>query len=187
MAASREQDIEHLLRRTTFAAPEDEVSRYTRLGFAGFTAAVSQVLNFRAIEDNVDQQIGVPGYVGVTARGEFLPNANIADARQRWLFRMVHSRRPLEEKMTLFWHNHFATAYSKIAGDAGAVGATRMLAAVPAEDPAGVKGQIELLREYALGNFRDLLVATRRTPRCCSGSTAGPTSAPARRRISRAS
>jgi uncharacterized protein (DUF1800 family) len=34
-----------------------------------------------------------------------------------------------------------------------------MLAAKPGEDPAGVKGQLELFREYALGNFRDLLLA----------------------------
>ena len=31
---------------------------------------------------------------------------------------MLHSPRPLEEKMALFWHNHFATAYSKLAGEA---------------------------------------------------------------------
>ena len=48
--------------------------------------------------------------------GPFSPNTNIEDARQRWLFRMVHSQRPLQEKMALFWHNHFATAYSKVAG-----------------------------------------------------------------------
>jgi uncharacterized protein (DUF1800 family) len=77
---------------------------------------------------------------------------------------MLHSRRPLEEKMTLFWHNHFATAYSKIAGAAGATDAARMLAAKPAEDPGGVKGQLELLREHALGNFRDLLVAIAQDP-----------------------
>ena len=30
---------------------------------------------------------------------------------------MTHSRRPLQEKMALFWHNHFATAYSKVSGN----------------------------------------------------------------------
>ena len=62
--------------------------------------------------------------------GGFQPNSNIEDARQRWLFRMVHSRRPLQEKMALFWHNHFATAYSKIAGTFGAVQGTKMMANV---------------------------------------------------------
>ena len=72
---------------------------------------------------------------------------------------MIHSRRPLQEKMTLFWHNHFATAYSKIAGRFGAEEGARYMAAKPTEDPNQVKGQIELFRQYALGNFRDLLVA----------------------------
>jgi uncharacterized protein (DUF1800 family) len=71
---------------------------------------------------------------------------------------MVHSDRPLQEKMTLFWHNHFATGYSKLAGVLGAAEATRYMAAKASEDPQGVRGQIELFRDYALGNFRDLLV-----------------------------
>jgi uncharacterized protein (DUF1800 family) len=164
LATTREQEIEHLLRRTGFGAPEDEVTGYTRLGFAGFSAAVAHVFNYQAVPDDVDGLIGRPGYVGITARGEFLPAASIADARQRWLFRMVHSRRQIEEKMTLFWHNHFATAYSKLAGDVGATEATRLLAAKPSEDPGGVKGQLELLREHALGNFRDLLIAIAQDP-----------------------
>jgi uncharacterized protein (DUF1800 family) len=42
---------------------------------------------------------------------------------------MVHTQRPLQEKMALFWHNHFATGYTKIAGEIGASEATRVLAA----------------------------------------------------------
>jgi uncharacterized protein (DUF1800 family) len=71
---------------------------------------------------------------------------------------MVHTNRPLQEKMTLFWHNHFATAYTKIAGLLSAEEATRYLAAKPSEDPGGVRGQIEMLRDNALGNFRDILI-----------------------------
>jgi uncharacterized protein (DUF1800 family) len=61
--------------------------------------------------------------------------------------------------MTLFWHNHFATAYSKVAGALGAEEGARYMAAKPTEDPNQVLGQIELFRKYALGNFRDLLIA----------------------------
>ena len=53
--------------------------------------------------------------------------------------------------MALFWHNHFATGYTKIAGELNATEATRVLAAKPTEDPGGVKGQLELFRERALG------------------------------------
>ncbi len=164
MPGPREQEIEHLLRRAAFGASEEDITRYARLGFAGFTSAVADLLDYRSTPDDVDGFIGKPGYVGITARGEFVPAANISHARQRWLFRMVHSRRPLEEKMTLFWHNHFATAFSKIAGAVGSTEAARMLAAKPSEDPAGVRGQLELLREHALGNFRDLLLAIAQDP-----------------------
>ncbi|HSC26691.1 MAG TPA: DUF1800 domain-containing protein [Vicinamibacterales bacterium] len=163
MARQREPELEHLLRRAGFGAAEAEIREYTRLGLLGFTGAVARLLTYQAIPDDVDDLIGRAGYVGITARGAFQPSANINDARQRWLFRMVHSRRPLQEKMTLFWHNHFATAYSKIAGEVGAAEAARMLAAKPSED-GGVRGQLELLREQALGNFRTLLVEIARDP-----------------------
>jgi uncharacterized protein (DUF1800 family) len=164
MAMQREHDIEHLLRRAGFGATEEDVNDYGRFGFLGFSSAAARLLNYSEIPDDVDDFIGRPGYVGITARGAFQPSVNITDARQRWLFRMVHSRRPLQEKMTLFWHNHFATAYSKVAGELGGVEATRMMAAKPSEDPGNVKGQLELLREHALGNFRDLLVAIAQDP-----------------------
>ncbi len=81
---------------------------------------------------------GQPGYVQVTsaARTVFAPASTIGDARQRWLFRMVHTNRPLQEKMTLFWHNHFATGYTKIAGLTNTAEATRYMAAKASEDPA---------------------------------------------------
>ncbi|MEX2660417.1 MAG: DUF1800 domain-containing protein [Vicinamibacterales bacterium] len=164
MASGREQELDHLFRRAGFGASQQDVAEYARLGFLGFSSAAARLLDYARIPDDVDEFIGRPGYVGVTARGAFVPGTNITDARQRWLFRMVHSRRPLQEKMALFWHNHFATAYSKIAGEVGTTEAVRMLAAKPAEDPGGVKGQLELLREHALGNFKDLLIAIAQDP-----------------------
>ncbi len=157
----REQQIEHLMRRAGFGGSPDEIDMYAELGVGG---AIDLLLNYEQVPDDVDGRVGQTGYVGVTTRGQFLPSVNITDARQRWMFRMVHSQRPLQEKMALFWHNHFATAYSKIAGSTDGTFATRMMAAKPSEDPGGVKGQLELLREHALGNFRDLLVAISKDP-----------------------
>jgi uncharacterized protein (DUF1800 family) len=151
-----EHVIEHLLRRAGFGAGQDEIDDYTELGLR---TAVAQLLEYESVPDDVDALIGKAGYVAVTATGEFLPRTVINHSRQRWLFRMVHSRRPLQEKMTLFWHNHFATAYTKIAGALGADEGARYMAAKPSEDPNQVKGQIELFRQFAVGNFRDLLLA----------------------------
>src|SRR5439155_20621536 len=120
--------------------------------------AVSRLVDYDPTKTDIDDKIGTPGYVGITTRGAFAPNLIINDSRQRWLFRMVHSPAPLQEKMALLWHNHFATGYSKVLGVQGATDATRMMAAKPSQDAAKAHGQIELFRQYALGNFRDLLV-----------------------------
>src|SRR5438067_2917840 len=39
---------------------------------------------------------------------------NGQQARAWWLYRMLYTPHPLQEKMTLFWHNHFATSNSKV-------------------------------------------------------------------------
>jgi uncharacterized protein (DUF1800 family) len=156
MALVIDPQFEHLIRRAGFGTRPDELDLYLKLSFSG---AVDALVNYERVDDDVDSKIAQPGYVGMTNRGEFSPRTNIVDARQRWLFRMVHSNRPLQEKMTLFWHNHFATGYTKIAGTLGAAEATRYMAAKASEDPNGVRGQIEMLREKALGNFYDILVA----------------------------
>ena len=155
MALTFEPQFEHLLRRAGFGARPDEMDTFLRLSF---NEAVDRLVFYERVPDDVDEKIGQPTYVGTTSAARLSPNLIIADARQRWLFRMVHSNRPLQEKMTLFWHNHFATAYSKVAGFYGPVDGTRYMAAKASEDANGVRGQIEMLRDNALGNFRDLLV-----------------------------
>jgi len=56
-----------------------------------------------------------------------------------WAERMLVTRRPLEEKLTLFWHGHFATGNTKVRD-------TRMMLR-----------QNEMLRANAAASFRDLL------------------------------
>jgi uncharacterized protein (DUF1800 family) len=159
--AARDPLIEHLLRRIGFGAGPGEVEQYTELGYA---TALDRLINYESVYDGVDDLIGKPGYVALTITGRLAADTNIAHARQRWLFRMVHTDRPLQEKMTLFWHNHFATAYSKVSGEIGAAEGTRAMAAKPSEHPTGLEGQLELIRRMATGNFRDLAIAMSRHP-----------------------
>lgn len=63
-----------------------------------------------------------------------------------WGGRMLNTRRPLEEKMTLFWHGHFATIESKV------------------RDYRKMLLQNETLRAHATGNFGDLVVAVAQDP-----------------------
>jgi uncharacterized protein (DUF1800 family) len=63
-----------------------------------------------------------------------------------WADRMVASERPLEEKMALFWHGHFACGADKV------------------RDYRKMLGQVTLFQQHATGNFRDLLVAVAQDP-----------------------
>ena len=92
------------------------------------------------------------------------PTANINDARQRWLFRMVHTPPAAPGEDGALLAQPLRDRVHQDRRRRGATEATRMLAAKPSEDPGGAKGQLELLREHALGNFRDLLVAIAQDP-----------------------
>ncbi len=161
--ASGDRLLGHLLRRAGFGASAAELATF---GALSYSQAVDRLVDYDAIPDTVDARIGQAGYVGITTRNNaFSPNTVIDDARQRWLFRMVHSDRPLQEKMTLFWHNYFATGESKVAAALGTpANGVRLMAAKASEDPVGQRGQVELFRDNALGNVRDLLVAVAQDP-----------------------
>lgn len=60
------------------------------------------------------------------------------EAGDWWFRRILHTRAPLVEKMTLFWHDHFATSLRKV------------------RQPLLLVRQNELFRRHALGNFREL-------------------------------
>src|SRR6476619_463853 len=152
--------LDHLFRRAGFGTSATDLQAVAGMSYA---AAVDYFVDYDKQPDDVDSKIGLPDYVSVTTRGQFSPNTNIDDSRQRWLFRMVHTRRPLQEKMALFWHNHFGVGYSKVAGVVGAVLGTKMMANKAGETP-GPQGHYELVRQMALGRFRDLLIAVAQDP-----------------------
>ena len=103
-------EIDHLLRRAGFGVSSADAEIFRDMSPA---AAVAYLVEYEGRPDDVDARIGRPDHAQVAVKDLFAPDVDIQDARQRWLFRMIHSRRPLQEKMALFWHNHFATAYSK--------------------------------------------------------------------------
>ena len=66
--------------------------------------------------------------------------------RAWWLHRMLYSPHPLREKLTLFWHNHFATSNAKVQS-------TRLML-----------GQYDLMRRHAQGSFTELLQGMSKDP-----------------------
>src|SRR5207245_8504634 len=104
MAISDRHLIAHLLRRAGFGATASELDSYASLGFKG---AVNQLVDYDQVpNDAVDAQIAfMEGSLDLT---------KLDSIQQIWLYRMLNTARPLQEKMTLFWHNHFANANSKV-------------------------------------------------------------------------
>jgi uncharacterized protein (DUF1800 family) len=126
--------VAHLLRRAGFGSTEAELDAYTALGF---NATLDRLLNYDQVDDSATEQ----QVADIPVEGR-----NVEAARYVWLLRMLFTRRPLQEKMALFWHNHFATAASKVRG------ADLM------------HQQIQLFRDNALGNFETLLQRVTRDP-----------------------
>ncbi|MFN3684041.1 MAG: DUF1800 domain-containing protein [Fimbriimonadaceae bacterium] len=124
----------HLLRRFGLGASVEEIEFYSEGGYA---RAVDRLLG-EAAEDAPFPD--AERFVGANGR------LNPPDAVAWWLVRLLGTRRGLREKLTLFWHNHFATSVVK-------VGAAPLMVA-----------QIETLRRLALGPFEELLLAVSRDP-----------------------
>ena len=75
-----------------------------------------------------------------------LATGNVRQLAAQWAYRMLHTPAPLLEKMTLFWHGHFATS------------------AVKVDNVRLMQTQNELLRKHALGNFQELAIEISRDP-----------------------
>jgi uncharacterized protein (DUF1800 family) len=129
-----ERTVAHLLRRAGFGATQDELKFFLNMGQAG---AVSYLLNYETIDDSeVDRQIA----------NAKLDLTKVQDLIIWWVLRMYYTKRPLQEKMVFFWHDHFATAISKV------------------KEEALMLDQNNLFRRFALGNFETFLLEVSKDP-----------------------
>lgn len=138
--SSQRVRVAHLLRRAGFGASAEELDGYTKMGVSGATAAL---LNYQATSNQALDAAQVafdPASLTGGAGGK-----GAASIEAWWLQRMVQSARPLEEKMTLFWHGLLTSGLDK----AG---------------PAPLFLQNQLFRSMALANFDDLLKAVSKDP-----------------------
>ena len=122
------QDVAHLLRRA---------------GFGGLPAEIDALtpLSLPEVVDSVLDLTHAPGVV--------LPDlTTTTDEYTRWVMvntwwteRMRTTAAPIQERMTLFWHNHFPSSRSKV------------------ESVALLVQQNQLFRNLGMGSFRDLTQA----------------------------
>src|SRR5262245_60187843 len=125
----------HLFRRAAFGCSRADLLEAERLGHRG---TLDLLLRGRPQAGEVRETLADVGRVAA--------RQGIDSLRGWWLYGMLHSGHPLREKMTLFWHNHFATSEDKV------------------RNPALMFRQNLLLREHALGKFGPFLQAVSKDP-----------------------
>ncbi len=123
------RQLAHLFRRAGFGASPAEIEAAAR---AGYDATVERLLHPERVPDDVEDRLAALD----------LDQSRPDGMRLAWLYRMLLTRRPLQEKMVLFWHGHLTSAIQKI-------GVQRAMVLFPA--------QLALFREHGLGKWRDLL------------------------------
>jgi len=125
----------HLYRRAAFGPSRADLIEAERLGPQG---TLDLLLGGRPNAEDMTATLVDVGDVAAAA------DDNGEQIRGWWLYAMLHSGHPLREKLTLFWHDHFATSLDKV------------------QSPPLMFRQNSLLRSHALGRFEPLLQAISR-------------------------
>src|SRR2546430_101853 len=134
-ARTREQ-VARLFHRAAFGATTSEIEQWAT---KGYEATVDHLLSFGSSATRTDALGGGALGAGVAPfDGLGGGEATVESAQRWWLNRMATTSYPLEEKLTLYWHGHFATAASKV------------------HHTSFMLRQNSLLRDHAAGNFRAL-------------------------------
>lgn len=113
MARTLRHQIAHLLRRAGFGGTPEDLDTYAALGFEG---AVDRLVNYSGADDSdADNTASL-----VRASAPDNPNQKHPEFGNPqlevaiWLTRMLLTKRPLQEKMTLFWHGHFTSSIQDV-------------------------------------------------------------------------
>jgi uncharacterized protein (DUF1800 family) len=141
MPADAYTRMAHLLRRAAFGARPNEINSYLA---QGFEATVDQLVNYQTVTEDSSVR-SVPSDPNGNSY-DWTFNLTIDNLADWWIERMIKTRRPLQEKMTLFWHDHFATSYDKVT------------------NPKYLWWQNQLVRDNATGNIRFLLKGINHDP-----------------------
>ena len=144
----------HLLIRTGFAPNQNEVKALTEVpatkAVASLIAGAQSARPIYPPPDFVSQPPPIPAALLTSAEERQAQRQQQLreglETKTWWVREMIESRAPLRERMTLFWHNHFATSQQKV------------------NRSQAMWRQHQLLREQALGNFRVLLHGVAKDP-----------------------
>ena len=139
MVVSTRADVDlvaHLLRRAAFGASRDDIYTWAE---KGYEAAVDALINPPETEWS---EAFLARRFHFEQSGMLTPQGGPA----HWLYRMITTKAPLQEKVALFWHGIFATGYPKVIHG------------------KALSDQIRMFRNHGFGRFDSLLLELARDP-----------------------
>ena len=129
----------HLMRRAGFGAPRGELEERVAKGYEATVEELLEPEKYGFPENDEDILFRhLPS--GMLPGGVPLPG------QANYMWQMINTQRPLQEKMSLFWHQLFATGNAKV------------------DNCDQLLVQINMFRKYGMGNYRDLLMELAKNP-----------------------
>ena len=126
----------HLMRRAGFGAPFEELEARTA---KGYEATVEELLQ-------PDKQPDMERDLMMRYKTEWVSQAGLVGQQEEWTYQMINSKRPLHEKIALFWHGILCTGHAKC------------------EYPRQQQLELNMFRTVGMGSFRELLQALSKDP-----------------------
>ena len=126
----------HLIRRAGFGATYEELEARAA---KGYEATVEELVN-------PEKQPELERDVMMRYIPAWLDQAQLESQTEEWTYRMINTKRPLEEKIAIFWHGIFVTGYSKC------------------ENARQQRIEFDMFRRDGLGSFANLLQGLAKDP-----------------------
>jgi len=128
--------MSHLFRRAGFGARREELEAALA---KGYEATVEELLHPEE-QPELDHDLIYRYWIDMKEHRQIDP------AQSYWIYRMINTKKPLEEKMALFWHHLFATGFAKL------------------NHAGNMLQQVAMFRKHGLGDLRTLLVELSKDP-----------------------
>ncbi|MFB3097960.1 MAG: DUF1800 family protein, partial [Dehalococcoidia bacterium] len=126
----------HLMRRAGFGAPLQELEARAA---KGYEATVEELLN-------PNSQPDIERDIMMRYQTQWVSQAGLEGQQEEWAYRMINTKRPLEEKIALFWHGILCTGHAKC------------------EYPKQQQMEFNMFRRDGMGSFANLLQGLAKDP-----------------------
>jgi len=126
----------HLMRRAGFGATFEELEARAA---KGYEATVDELLD-------PEGQPELERDLMMRYQPQWVSQAGLEGQQEEWTYRMINTKRPLEEKIALFWHQIFVTGHAKC------------------EYPKQQQIEFDMFRRDGLGKFDNLLQGLAKDP-----------------------